>query len=52
MPEQKAHYGPIVSANSPKTQPDYCPLLDTDFRTTLQADNTAFSSVEPVVATW
>ena len=27
-PEQKAHYGPIVRAHSPKTQPVYCPLLD------------------------
>ena len=31
MPEQKAHYGPTVRADSIKTQPIYCPLLDTIF---------------------
>ena len=30
-PEQKAHYGPTVRAHSTKTQPVYCPLLDTIF---------------------
>ena len=30
-PEQKAHYGPTVRAPSIKTQPVYCPLLDTIF---------------------
>ena len=29
--EQKAHYGPIVRAQSTKTQPVYSPLLDTAF---------------------
>ena len=31
-PEQKAHYGLIVCAHSTKTQPVYCLLLDTMFR--------------------